>query len=140
MPSTLFTAQKIPPLAAGHLRHRGWLQRNQPILNEFNEAVPNWVTVATLWALIEPLLGAEVFAAQRIAPEAKVRIRLRWPGRGLAVTTADRIAWSPLGYSSSSSATGSGAAATPERCYNIAAVLDPGERHRELYVLAKAAL
>ena len=139
MPSTLFTAQKIPPLSAGHLRHRVQLQQNQPIVNGFNEAVPNWVTVATLWALIEPLLGSEVFAAQRIAPEAKVRIRLRWPGRNLAITTADRIAWSPLGYSSSSSS-GSSAPATPQRAYNIVAVLDPGERQRELYLLAKAAV
>jgi SPP1 family predicted phage head-tail adaptor len=134
MTSPLLTPTKSLPLGAGDMRHRVQLQQNQPTTNSFNEPVANWVDVAAVWAAIEPLLGLDIFAAQRIAAKARVRIRMRYyPG----FDTSWRIAWTPTAAaaSSSSGSSSSSGAAGLTQYFTPLVVIDPENRRRQLICL-----
>lgn len=46
--------------------------------DEYGEPTEGPVTVATVWAAIEPLRGREFFAAQAVNAEVTTRIRIRY--------------------------------------------------------------
>jgi len=53
-------------MRAGELRQRITIQQNMPTRDEFNAEVESWSDVATVWANIETLSGAE-FVTQQAA-------------------------------------------------------------------------
>ena len=97
----------------GKLRHRIEIQTNTPTDDTFGEPIASWATDATVWASIEPLAGRELLRAQEIASEVTTRIRVRYT---TDATPAKRIKWGT-------------------RYYEIAAVIDPSERHAEMELL-----
>ena len=51
--------------------------------NLYGEQGPDWQTVATVWASVEPLSGRELWQAQQVVSEVTHRVRLRhnaYPG------------------------------------------------------------
>jgi SPP1 family predicted phage head-tail adaptor len=52
-----------------------------PDVDEYGQPIDNPITVATIWAGIEPLSGREFFAAKAVNAEVTTRIPIRWrPG------------------------------------------------------------
>lgn len=72
-------------MQAGKLRHRVTIQEPVVARNGFNEAITTWVTVATVWASVEPISGREFFAAEHVQSEITHRIRVRYRA-GIAPT------------------------------------------------------
>lgn len=72
-------------MTAGRLRHRITIQEPVTARNGFNEAITTWVTVATVWASVEPISGREFFAAEHVQSEITHRIRVRYRA-GIAPT------------------------------------------------------
>lgn len=72
-------------MQAGKLRHRITIQEPITARNGFNEAITTWVTVATVWASVEPISGREFFAAEHVQSEITHRIRVRYRA-GIAPT------------------------------------------------------
>ncbi len=72
-------------MQAGRLRHRITIQEPVTARNGFNEAITTWVTVATVWASVEPISGREFFAAEHVQSEITHRIRVRYRA-GIAPT------------------------------------------------------
>jgi SPP1 family predicted phage head-tail adaptor len=64
-------------MQAGQLRHRVTFKRKVATQNTFSEEVPTWVTVATVWAAVEPLSGRELVSQQRTESLLTHRIRIR---------------------------------------------------------------
>lgn len=65
-------------LAAGKLRHRVSLQRQQLTQNAATgEMTTTWVVVAEAWASIEPLSARELLAAQAMQSQVTARIVMR---------------------------------------------------------------
>jgi SPP1 family predicted phage head-tail adaptor len=65
-------------LAAGKLRHRVWLESQQPVTNSFGETEIQWVPFAQTWAAIEPLSAREYLQAEAMQSNVSARITLRW--------------------------------------------------------------
>jgi len=100
-------------MKAGDLRHRVTLQQlvtGSPQNTTAGEPDQAWGDVATVWAAVEPLQGRALEAAQMIQSEVTGRIRIRYRA---GVTAAMRVSFDG-------------------RLYDIKAVVDPDERHREL--------
>lgn len=72
-------------MQAGRLRHRITIQEPVTAHNGFNEAITTWVTVATVWASVEPISGREFFAAEHVQSEITHRVRVRYRA-GIAPT------------------------------------------------------
>lgn len=100
-------------MRAGQLRHRVQIQEAADTRASDGSLARTWATVRTCWASIEPLRGQELWEAQQVQARVNTRVRMRY--------------WAGL---------------TPEHrikhgtdVYNIAAVLNPEGRSRELEVL-----
>jgi SPP1 family predicted phage head-tail adaptor len=102
---------------AGKLRHLVTIQQKvagSP--DQTAEGAPDsdWSAVASnVWAVVEPLSGRELFAAQQFASEVTTRIRIRYRS---GITAAMRVVFE-------------------SRNYNVRYVMDPDERHKELHLL-----
>jgi SPP1 family predicted phage head-tail adaptor len=79
-----------PTTNIGALRHRVQLQARQAVVDDFGEPVPNWTTLATVWAHVELMGGRELFAAQQIFPEANASITIRYRS---GIDTTMRVLW-----------------------------------------------
>jgi len=110
-------------MRAGRLRHLVELQRNTPVAsNKLNEPTDNWQTLASVHAGVEPISGREFFAAHQVQSDVSHRITVRfYPG----LTPKDRVAWvnRPLG------------GVTVTRIFDIKAILDRDEKHREMQLM-----
>ena len=95
------------------LKHRVTVQQNQPTINAFGEETEQWVTIATVWASVEPLKGREFFAAQKENAETTVRITIRYR---MGITADMRIKFG-------------------NKVFEINAVIDVEERHIELQIM-----
>ncbi len=82
----------------------------------YNNHVEDWQPLATVWAEVEPLSGRELYAAQQVMEQVSHRIRTRYRP-DLTLTGAIR---GKLGT----------------RLLNIHTVIDKGEQHIELEMLA----
>jgi SPP1 family predicted phage head-tail adaptor len=105
-------------MRAGKLRHRVTLQSltaGSPQQTASGQPDESWADEATIWASVEPLRGRELFAAQEHHSRVEVRIRLRYRA---GITAAMRVSFDG-------------------RYYNIVAVLDREERHRELELMCE---
>lgn len=112
-------------IQAGKLNKRVIVQVNTPSQDGFGQPIPSWSTHDTIWAAIDPLVGAELVKAQQIAPEATVKITTRYrvdPNTNVVdITPANRILWGT-------------------RIFEINAVIDPLEKNEELRLLCKEIL
>ena len=75
-------------MRAATLRHRVILQSSAATADGGGGAATAWSDVATLWASIEPLRGAERMSAQQLESRLSHRVRLRHRD---GVTTAMRL-------------------------------------------------
>lgn len=99
----------------GDLRHRVTLQTLTRTDDEGGGYTEAWANAATVWAAVEPLEGYERLRAMQVSPTLSHRIRMRYRA---GVTSAQRIRYAG-------------------RAFGISAVIDPGERHRELHLLCE---
>ena len=100
-------------MIAGRRRHRLTIQRSVPGIGW--GADPTWATHVEVWGSLEPLRGSELLAAQQVQSEVTGKSGLPFvPG----VTPAMRFL-------------------CEGRVYQILAVIDPEERHRELQLMWK---
>lgn len=102
-------------MQAGRLRHRVELQRATDAIDAYGEQTPTWRTLATVWAAVEPISGREYFLANQVNSEISARITLRHVP-GVTLTPKDRVKWGA-------------------RLFDVQAVIDRDERHRELQLL-----
>jgi SPP1 family predicted phage head-tail adaptor len=106
-------------MQAGKLRHKVAIQKlvaGSPDQKASGEPDTTWTThLASIWASVEPLTGRELFAAQEHHSEVEVRVRVRYRE---GITAKMRVVFD-------------------SRNYDIVAVIDREERHRELELLCK---
>lgn len=76
-------------LAAGKLRHRVRIEKNDFVRDSDGDVVQDpvtgaisreWVPVATVWAAIEPLSAREFIAAQAVQSQVTARLTIRHRG------------------------------------------------------------
>ena len=97
-------------MRAGKLRHRITIEQNTPTRDALGAEVDSWTTFAVRWAAVEPLGGREFWDAAQVNAERRTRFRLRHLA---GVTPAMRVSFD-------------------NRVFDIHAVIDAGERNREL--------
>lgn len=75
----------------GRLRHRVRIERLDESTRDASGAVvPNWVTLATVWAAIEPVGGRESLVNGQVQADATHRVLLRLRED---VTAKERLVW-----------------------------------------------
>lgn len=102
-------------MKAGHLDQRVTIERLVETVDKYGDSTSEWVTLATVWAAVEPLVGREFIAALQVQASVTTRIRMRYrPG----VTPADRV--------------------THEgHTYGIESVIDVRSQRRELVLMCR---
>lgn len=74
-------------IAAGRLRHRIQIQDLKPVLDSngnptqdpvTGEVFSDWMTIATVWAAVEPLSARELIAAQAVQSKVTARMVIRY--------------------------------------------------------------
>ena len=80
---------------AGRLRHRVTIQEKSVTDNAAGEEIITWSDVATVWAAIEPVRGAEFWEAQQEQAERPAKIVMRYRSD---VTVANRLIWGSHTY------------------------------------------
>lgn len=104
-------------MRAGRLDRRITLQRRTLAENDYGEAIETWVDLATVWAEMLPVRGAERYAAQQTVAETEIKWRIRWRPN---LTPIDRLTYDG-------------------RTYDVNGVLEIGRRiGLELYTKARA--
>jgi len=88
------------------------LQAKSTIQDDYGAESIAWITVATVWAAIEPLAGRELIAAQAAQSETTGKIRIRFRSD---VSPAMRGKFG-------------------EKIYNFLAAIDMDERNREIWI------
>lgn len=66
-------------MRAGELRHRVTIQQYAPDRDDYGAEVEVWIDIATVWAAIEPVSGAEQYQAQadQLVARRLTQIRIR---------------------------------------------------------------
>ena len=102
-------------MKAGQLNQRVTIERLTETVDKYGDSTSEWVTLATVWAAVEPLVGREYMAALQVQASVTTRIRMRYrPG----VTPADRV--------------------THEgHTYGIESVIDVRSQRRELVLMCR---
>jgi len=100
---------------AGSLRHRCWLLTPTHAGDGYGTVTTTWGTATVCWGSLEPLRGREWIESGMENSEISARFRMRYFA-GVAPTMR-------LSFGS--------------RTFEIVAVLDAGERHRELELMLK---
>jgi SPP1 family predicted phage head-tail adaptor len=101
-------------IRAGKLRHSITIEQQSGSQDEYGAPGVTWSTFATVRASVEPLQGREFFASQQMQAEVTTRFRIRHLA---GVTPTMRVLFSG-------------------RSFDISAVIDPNEEHRELHLMA----
>jgi SPP1 family predicted phage head-tail adaptor len=105
-------------MRASDLRKRVIIeQRSSSIDSEGGQAI-TWSTFAVIWAGIEPLTGRELLAAQEVQSEVTHQVQIRYLA---GINTKMRVNYSG-------------------RYFNIHAVIDENERHRQMTLLTSEGL
>lgn len=105
-------------MLAGKLRHRVTVQQlvaGSPNQNAVGEPDTAWTDYLSAWASIDPVTGSEPFMAQQQFPKVSHKIRMRYRD---GVTADMRVTYG-------------------SRYFDIKAVLNWGERDRELLLLCE---
>lgn len=101
-------------MRAGKLRHTITIQDQTTSQDSCGGVVDTWTDFATVRASVEPLQGREFYASQQFQAEVTTRFRIRHIS---GVKPTMRVVFEG-------------------RNFNIQAVLDPNEMHRELHLMA----
>lgn len=104
-------------MSIGERRRRVVFQRATVTQDAFGEPDPTWATLATRWALVAPLKGAERRNASETMAEVTTRIVTRNDNAISSLAAGDRATWS--GHT-----------------YDIKAVIPRDHRRSELEILA----
>jgi len=108
-------------MRAGTLRHRITLQSKvagSPQQNAAGEPATTWTNTLVVWASIDPVTGKEPFIAQEHLSMVSHKIRIRYRD---GITAAMRVSFD-------------------SRYFDIKAVLNWGERNKELLLLCEQGL
>jgi SPP1 family predicted phage head-tail adaptor len=100
---------------AGSLNRKIEIQTNTPVPDSFNQPIDNWTTTATAWASIVTTGGGEFYAAQKVNADTQALFKIRYRQ---GVTTLNRIKYG-------------------SRIFEILAVNDANEAHKELWISAR---
>ena len=104
-------------MSIGERRQRVVFQRATAAQDAFGEPDQTWATLATRWALVQPLRGAERRNANETMAEVSTRIVTRNDSVMNTLTPGDRATWSG-------------------RTYDIKAVIARDHRRQQLEILA----
>lgn len=110
-------------MRAGALRHEVAIQQRSTSTDAIGGQVDTWSTLATLQAEVRPMQGRELLAARTIATEVTYKITLRYNSIFADPKTA---ATYRVSYDS--------------RIFNVHAIINQGERDREISLLASEGL
>lgn len=102
----------------GKLRHFVRIQNATASQDAYGDTTDTFADVDEVYASIEPLQGAELFAAQQVDPSVSYRVRMRYTDE---VTPQTRIVHGT-------------------RTLEVVSVMDREERHIELELLCKEAV
>ena len=105
-------------MRAGEIRKRIVIEQRSTAQDTFGGQVTTWSVVATVWAGIRPMSGRELITAQAVQSEVTHQIIMRYQA-GIAARMRVRH---------------------DGRLFNILAVLDQNERHRQLTLLCQEGL
>ena len=105
-------------MRAGKLRQMIVIQSHTFTTDDFGGQIEAWADVATVAASVEPLSGRELIAAQAAQSEITTRFVVRYLA---GIEPAMRIVYNG-------------------KIYNISAIIDPEERHRELQIMTATGL
>jgi SPP1 family predicted phage head-tail adaptor len=108
-------------MRAGRLRHLVRFERATETQNDFGEPVKSWSLIASSWAAVEPLKGAEKMQAMEAQAEVDTRITARYSSELSSLNPRDRVVWG-------------------SKVYDIKEVLNIDERDRELSLMARRHL
>jgi SPP1 family predicted phage head-tail adaptor len=78
-------------LNAGDLDRRITIQRATETRDAFNNPIPSWSALATLWASKEDVRDSERLAAQELGADITTRFRIRWSELAETISPLDRI-------------------------------------------------
>ena len=106
-------------MRAGRLNKRVIIEANTEAANALQETTDSWATLATVWAAIEPLRGAEFQAGQQIQADKQVRIIIWYRSD---VTTEHRIAFADQKTGTT-------------RYFEINSVIDANEKNESLELM-----
>ena len=105
-------------MRSGRLDRKIVIEQKTASLDSYGGQTFAWTTFATVWASVQPLKGRELIASQAAQSEITARFVIRYlPG----VTDDMRISYGG-------------------KYWNISAVIDIDEHHREMHLLAGAGL
>jgi SPP1 family predicted phage head-tail adaptor len=80
----------------GKMDQRITLQRVTRTQDSIGGTTETWSDLATIWARVTPLAGAEAQDAQRVSPQTRFRAVIWWKGDADGspyYTAADRVVW-----------------------------------------------
>jgi len=102
----------------GELSKRVTIQQRTTTLSASGAQSTTWADVQAVWAAIVPMSGRELLAAQSVRSEVTHQVTIRYR-RG--ITTSMRLSYG-------------------SRFFNIHAIMDDLERHRQLTVMCSEGL
>lgn len=105
-------------MKSGDLRHRIILEQPVRSKNAMGEQIDTFVSVATVWAAVEPLTGTWLFQAQQADSKVSGRVRIRY-------REDIKPTWRIL---------------FDGRYLSIVSILNPDERKKELIIMYSEAL
>ena len=85
-------------MSIGERRHRVVFQRATETADAFGEPDKTWVTLCTSWALVQPLRGKEMFAANQAQADVDHRIVTRQRSELSDLGPKDRATWNGHTY------------------------------------------
>ena len=104
-------------MSIGERRHRVVFQSSTIVQDDFGEPDQTWATLATVWGLVQPLKGRELFAANQVQAEVTTRIVVRNSSELVDLAPDDRATWNG-------------------QTFDIKAVIHRDHRRSELEILA----
>lgn len=79
------------PLRSGLQRHRVELHGIAEARDSVGVARKTWVVLATFWAEVRPLRGAEILNVKQVWATAEYFVNFRWLGQDLPVDSTQRL-------------------------------------------------
>lgn len=104
---------------AGNMNQRITIQEKRTVQNEYNEPVEVWADLVTVWAELMIGFGREFFGAAKVNTELSGIIKIQYiPG---IIARQAKVKYGA-------------------RIFDVIAVIDPGERRRELELHIKEVI
>ena len=80
-------------MSIGERRHRVVFQTATITQDAYGEPDKTWSNLTTAWALVQPLKGAERFAASQMQEDVEYRIVTRYQSALSSLDAGDRATW-----------------------------------------------